>query len=159
AELVGTAAARVAEQTGSGPHRTSALGQLTDLGFPFSFYEQGPLVARGVPAVTLTTAGDRPRPGVDDTPERLNRRHLTDIGRAAQGIVGSLDEAGLVDGSRGYVYLGSRLVRGWAIELALVAMLLPFMVTAVDLFARCRRRRIPVAPAIRALRSRLGFWL
>ena len=38
-------------------------------------------------------------------------------------------------------------------------MLLPFAVAAVDLFARCRRRRIPVAPAFRAYRSRLGFWL
>jgi hypothetical protein len=38
-------------------------------------------------------------------------------------------------------------------------MLLPFVVVTVDLFARCRRRRIPVAPALRAYRSRLGFWL
>jgi hypothetical protein len=74
-------------------------------------------------------------------------------------VVGSIDEFGLVGGSRSYVYLGQRLVRGWAIELALVAMLLPFAVTAVDLFARCRRRHIPVAPALRAYRSRLGFWV
>ena len=37
--------------------------------------------------------------------------------------------------------------------------LLPFAVAAVDLFARCRRRRIPVLPAVRSLRSRVGFWL
>jgi hypothetical protein len=159
ASLVETAAARIAEQTGSGPRRTTALGQLTDLGFPFTFYEQGPLVARGIPAITLTTAGDRPPASFGDTPERLNRKHLTDIGRATQGLVGSIDDAGLVGGTRSYVYLGQRLVRGWAIQFALVAMLLPFVVTAVDLFARCRRRRIPVAPAVRALRSRLGFWL
>ena len=76
-----------------------------------------------------------------------------------QGLIGSIDEFGLAGGSRSYVYLGQRLVRGWAIELALVAMLLPFAVTAVDLFARCRRRRIPVAPALRSYRSRLGFWI
>ena len=40
----------------------------------------------------------------------------------------------------------------------LIACLLPFLAAAVDLFARCRRRRIPLAPALRALRSRLGFW-
>src|SRR5262249_28416027 len=34
----------------------------------------------------------------------------------------------------------------------------PVPVATVDLFARCRRRRIPIAPALRALRSRLGFW-
>jgi hypothetical protein len=157
--LVETAAARIAEQTGSGPGRTSGLGQLTDLGLPFSLYEQAPLVARGVPAVTLTTAGDRPPASFGDAPERLNRGRLGEIGRSAQGLVGSIDEFGLVGGSRSYVYLGQRLVRGWAIEIALVAMLLPFAVTAVDLFARCRRRRIPVVPGLRAYRSRLGFWL
>ena len=159
AGLVETAAARIVEQTGSGPGRTSALGQLTDLGFPFSLYEQAPLVGKGVPAITLTTGGDRPPGSFGDAPERLNRKHLTDIGRAAQTLLGSIDEFGLVSGSRSYVYLGQRLVRGWAIELALVAMLLPFAVVAVDLFARCRRRRIPVLPALRAYRSRLGFWL
>ncbi len=157
--LVDTAAARIAEQTGSAPGRTSALGQLTDLAFPFSLYEQGPLVAHGIPAVTLTTGGDRPPDSFGDTPERLVRKRLTDIGLAAQRLVSSLDESGVPGGSRSYVYLGSRLVRGWAIQFALVAMLLPFAVTAVDLFARCRRRRIPVLPAVRALRSRLGFWL
>jgi hypothetical protein len=159
AGLVETAAARIAEETGSGPGRTSGLGQLTDLGFPFSFYEQAPLVGRGIPAVTVTTAGDRPPGSFGDAPERLNRTRLAEIGRSVQGLIGSIDEFGLVGGSRNYIYLGQRLVRGWAIELALVAMLLPFAVTAVDLFARCRRRRIPVAPALRAYRSRLGFWI
>jgi Peptidase family M28 len=159
ARLVETAAARVVEQTGSNPGRTSALGQLTDLAFPYSLYEQAPFVGRGVPAITLTTGGDRPPASFGDTPERLNRKRLADIGRSAQSLLGSIDEFGLVGGSRSYVYLGQRLVRGWAIELALVAMLVPFAVAAVDLFARCRRRRIPVLPALRAYRSRLGFWL
>jgi len=159
AGLVETAAARITEQTGSGPGRTSGLGQLTDLGFPFSFYEQAPLVGRGVPAITVTTAGDRPPGSFGDAPERLNRARLAEIGRSVQGLIGSIDEFGLVGGSRSYVYLGQRLVRGWAIEFALVAMLLPFAVTAVDLFARCRRRRIPVAPGFRSYRSRFGFWI
>lgn len=158
--LVETAAARIQEQSGSSPGRTSALGQLIDLGFPFSFYEQAPLVGRGIPAVTLTTSGDRPSSSFGDTPTRLSNKQLAVIGRAAQSIVSSLDEGlELARGTGSYVYLGPRIVRGWAIELALVAMLLPFAVAAVDLFARCRRRRIPVAPALRAFRSRLGVWL
>jgi MFS family permease len=158
--LVETVAARITEETGSGPGRTSALGQLIDLGFPFSFYEQAPFVGRGIPAVTLTTGGDRPPPAFGDAPERLDPKRLTEIGRAAQGVVGSLDEGlELTRGTRSYVYLGPRIVRGWAIEFALLAMLLPFVVAAVDLFARCRRRRIPVAPALHAYRSRLGVWL
>jgi hypothetical protein len=158
--LVESAAARITEQSGTPPGRTSALGQLTDLAFPFSLYEQAPLVGRGIPAITITTSGNRPPASFGDTPERLHRKQVTDIGRASQTLLGSLDEGlELARGTHSYVFLGSRLVRGWAIEFALVAMLLPFVVVTVDLFARCRRRKIPVAPALRAYRSRLGFWL
>jgi hypothetical protein len=158
AALVETAAARIGDQTGSGPGRTSTLGQLVDLAFPFSLYYQAPFVGRGIPAVTLTTAGDRPPASFGDA--QLDRARFATMGRAAQTLVGSLDEGlDLAHGTRSYVYLGARIVRGWAIELALIAMLVPFAVTAVDLFARCRRRRIPVAPALRAYRSRIGFWL
>ena len=158
--LVESAAARITEQSGAAPGRTSALGQLTDLAFPYSLYEQAPLVGRGIPAITITTSGNRPPTSFGDTPERLHRKQLTDVGRATQALIGSLDEGlELAHGTRSYVYLGSRLVRGWAVQFALVAMLLPFVVVTVDLFARCRRRRIPVAPALRAYRSRLGLWL
>ena len=52
------------EQSGSEPLRASALRQLLDLGFPFTLGEQGPFVARGIPAVTLTTVPRRPVPGL-----------------------------------------------------------------------------------------------
>ncbi len=160
ATLVETAAARVAEQTGERPARTSALGQLIDLGFPFSLYEQAPLVARGIPAVTLTTAGARPPPAFSDSAPRLNGRHLAQLGRATQELLRSLDPGvELAQGTTSYVYLGPRIVRGWAIQLVLIAMLLPVLITVVDLFARCRRRHVPLAPALRSYRSRLAFWL
>ena len=60
AVLVETAAKRVLEQTGARARRASFLEQLIDLGFPFTLYEQGPFVARAIPAVTLTTAGRAP---------------------------------------------------------------------------------------------------
>ncbi len=159
AALVETAAARIAEENGSvAPGRTSAFGQLIDLAFPFSLYEQAPFVGRGVPAVTLTTAGDRPPDSAADRP--LNGTHLLELGRAAQNLVTSIDTGlELPQGTSTYLYLGQRFVRGWAVELALIAMLLPFLVPAIDLFARCRRRRIAIAPALRSYRSRLGFWL
>jgi hypothetical protein len=158
--LVETAAARIALRTGSQPGRTSMLGQLIDLGFPFSLYEQAPLVGRGIPAVTLTTAGNRPPASFGDSPERLNARSLTGLGRAAQDLLGSLDEGfERARGTGSYLYVGQRFVRGWAIELCLIAALVPFLIGAVDLFALCRRRRIAIGPALRSYRSRLGFWL
>ena len=157
ASLVRTTAISVLEQSGSEPLRASALRQLLDLGFPFTLGEQGPFVARGIPALTLTTVPDAPSQGFADS--RLSGERLGELGRATQNLVGSLD-AGLelTQGTSSYVYLGTRIVRGWAIEFALLTALLPFAIGAVDLFARCRRRRIALAPAARSLRSRLLFW-
>ena len=155
--LVETAAVRVLEQTGRRPERPSAFRQLVDLGFPFSLHEQAPFVARGIPAITLTSGGDRPPPSFGD--EEVVEARLAQIGRSAQGVLGSLDQGvELARGTASYVYLGPRIVRGWALKLVLVGALLPFLVAAIDLFARCRRRRIPLAPALRSLRRRLGFW-
>lgn len=159
AGLVETMRSMLARETGADPSRPSGLRQLIDLGFPFSAYEQAPFVSRGVPAVTVTTAGDRPPGALGPVQERLDVARLGQIGRAAQNAVGAMEQgAALPQGPATYVFLGQRLVRGWAIELVLIAALLPFIVAAVDLFARCRRRRIRVAPALRSYRSRLAFW-
>jgi hypothetical protein len=160
AAFLATAAARIAEQTGSRPGRTSALGQLIDLGFPFSLYEQAPFLGHGIPALTLTTEGDRPAPAATDTLDGISAKRLGQLGRAAESLLVSVDRGlELTQSSSSYLYLGTRLVRGWAIELCLFAALLPFLITVVDLFARCRRRRIRIGPALRSYRSRLGFWL
>ncbi len=159
AGLVETVRAQLAAETGADPGRPSALRQLVDLGFPYSAYEQAPFVARGIPAVTITTSPDRPPTGIGDAPSGLDGARLGQIGRATQNVVDALEQGiALSPGPSSYVYLGSRIVRGWAIEIVLVAALLPFLVASIDLFARCRRRRIRVAPALRSYRSRLAFW-
>ena len=159
--LVETVRAQLAAETGgTDPRRASTLRQLVDLGFPFSLYEQAPFVSRAIPAVTITTAGDRPRSGLGDTSGRLRANRLGQVGRATQNVIDALQEGvALAPGPSSYIYLGSRIVRGWAVELVLIGALLPFLAATVDLFARCRRRRIRVAPALRSYRSRLGFWL
>jgi hypothetical protein len=158
--LVRTGAARIAEQTGVAPTRPGALAQLLDLAFPLSLYEQGPFVGHGVAAITLSSAGDRPPPAFGDTTERLNGNRLTSIGRASQALLGSLDEeVELAEGTSSYLYLGARVIGGWSIVLILFTALLPCLAVVVDLFARLRRRHIPLAPALRSYRTRLLFWL
>ena len=158
--LVETAAEALAAETGERPRHTSAFTQLVDLGFPYTLYEQGPLLASAVPTVTLTTSGDRPVASFADAPERLNVGRIGQMGRAAQSLLVALDQGvELAQGTATFVYLGPRIVRGWAVELVLIAALLPFLITAVDLFARCRRRHVTLVPAMRSYRSRLGFWL
>jgi Peptidase family M28 len=159
--IVETLRAALAQEGGGDPSRPSGLQQLTALAFPFNPYEQAPFVSRGIPGVTVTTAGARPptarRPGGG----RLDVRHLTQVGLTAQDTVDAMEtEPGvsLAQGPASYIFLGQRLIRGWAIEIVLVAMLFPFLAAAVDLFARCRRRRIRISPALRGYRSRLGFW-
>jgi Peptidase family M28 len=159
ATLVQTASTAIA-RLGLEPARTSPVGQLIDLAFPFSLYEQAPFIGSGIPAVTLTTSGPRPPRPETDTLDRLLDRRVGQSGRVAEALLGSLDEGvALSRDTSSYIYLGPRIVQGWAIKLVLIAALLPFFLAAVDLFAWCRRRRIPLAPALRSYRSRLAFWL
>jgi Peptidase family M28 len=160
AALVETAAHRIVEQAGSRPRRSSLAGQLLDLAFPITFRDQGPFVARGVPAITLTTTGELPPDAFNDRPSALDDTRLAALGRATQQLLGSLDQGvELTQGTTSFVWAGGRIIRGWAIELFLAALLIPYVVGVVDLFANCRRRRIVLAPAARALMSRLQFWL
>jgi hypothetical protein len=160
ASLVKTAAGRVTSQTGRPAEAPPVLAQLIDLGFPFSLYEHALFVSRGIPAITITTAGDRPPDAATDTPRRLDGATLRQLGRASHALVGSLDQAAEVArGTSSYLYFGSRIVPGWAVELVLIAALLPFLTATIDLFARCRRRRIPLGPALQSYRSRVFFWL
>ena len=134
--------------------------QLLDLAFPFSLYEQAPFVARGIPAVTITTAGDRYPAPLTDTAENISRAHLTQIGQATEQLLAALDQGAPEPriSTASYIYLGGRFVHGWAIQLLLLAALIPALVTIVDLFARCRRRQIALRPALRSLARRLGYW-
>jgi hypothetical protein len=156
--LLASAIARLTDQTRVTPGRTSFFGQLLDLAFPFSLYEQWPYLGNGISAITLTTAGDRP---VSDPPvAALDAARLGQVGSAAQGLVSSLEQGlQLSQGTSSYAYFAGRIVHGWAIALVLIALVLPFAAASVDLFARCRRRHVPLGPAFRAYRRRLGFWL
>jgi hypothetical protein len=159
AALVQTTAQRIVEQAGAAPQHAGLPDQLLDLAFPLAFYSQGPVVAHGIPAVTMTTAGERPPAPFSDRPATISGTRLAAMGRAAQQLLGSLDQGvELAQGTTTYLWGGGRIVRGWAIELLLASLLIPFAVATVDLFAHCRRRRIALAPALRALRSRLFFW-
>lgn len=158
--LVATAEASIEAQSQTSPARPNALSQLIDLAFPFSLYGQSPFIARGTPAVTLSTAGARPPSAGGDTVVALDQERMDQLGKAAQALLGSLDAAAdVASGTESYVWSGARLIPGWTIEFVLLACLLPFMAATIDLFARCRRRHIALRPALRSLVSRLGLWL
>jgi hypothetical protein len=160
ASLLATTDASIRDQAGTLPQRPGAVAQFLDLAFPYGLGEQAPFLARGAPAVTITTGGERPPRPDQDTLARIDSRRLGELGRSTQALLGSLDEAAEVArGTDSYVYLGTRLLHGWTLQFVLLASLLPFLAATIDLFARCRRRHIALWPALRSYLSRLGVWL
>jgi hypothetical protein len=158
--IVATASQILSEQPNATTTHTSPVHQLLDLAFPFSLYEQAPFVARGIPAITFTTSGDRYPDPLTDTTANISKVHLTQIGLASEQLLAALDQGAPEPraSSSSYIYLGGRFVHGWTIQLLLIACLIPALVAIVDLVARCRRRSIPFRPALRSLVRRFGFW-
>ena len=112
---------------------------------PFGYGEQAPFLGRKISAIRLGTAPDNDAGAVVDTPGRLNPTRFLRLGRASESILASLDGGiELAGGTAGHVYLGNRIIRGWAIELVLLTTLIPFLAGAIDLFARSRRKRLPL---------------
>jgi hypothetical protein len=159
--LVRTAAARIEEQAGVAPALPNVPTQLVDLGLPFAGGEQGRFLDHGIAAVTLTTAepGDPTIP-VGDPASTLDVERLGQLGRATEALMSSLDvSVGVAFRTPDSLFLGDRAASGWTVRLALVLAVVPFALGLVDLLVRARRRRLPFAPALRALRTRLGLML
>jgi hypothetical protein len=155
-----TLAARVKDELTRAPDRPSIVRQLVALGLPFAVGEQAPLLGEGVPAVRLSTAPDaEAQPGSDEIAS-LDAPKLMRLGAAIDATLGSLDAAvELPRSTASAVFVGDRAIRGWALQLLLLAATVPFVAAALDLAGRCRRRQLSLVPGWRALRRRLGWWL
>jgi hypothetical protein len=154
--LVRTAVARIEEQARVRPLVPSVPTQLVDLGIPFAAGEQGPFLERGVGAITLTT-DDQGDPAIPsgDPPSSLAVERLGALGRATEALVSSLDASvGAALRTHASVFLGDRAASGWAVRLALIVAVVPFVLGVLDLLVRGRRRRLPLLPALRGLRTR-----
>ena len=159
--LVRTAAVDVAQQVGLSPSLPSIPAQLLDFGMPFAGGEQGRFLAQKIAALTLTTVEEgEPRVPVGDPGTALDVSRLGQLGRATEELVNSLDAS--VGGrlqTPDSLFFADRAASGWAIRLVLVLTVVPFALGVVDLVARCRRKRLPFGAALRAQRTRLGFWV
>jgi Peptidase family M28 len=154
--LVRTAVARIEEQAGARPLTPSTPTQLIDLGIPFAAGEQGPFLERGIAAVTLTTSepGD-PKVPAGDQPGLVAVARLGALGRSTEALLASLDASlGVALRTQATLFFDERAASGWAVRLTLVVAVVPFVLGVLDLLARGRRRRLPLVPALRALRTR-----
>ncbi len=159
--LVSTAVARVRDQTGVAPALPSLPAQLVDLGLPYAGGEQGRLLAHRIAAVTLTTQEPgEPSVPLGDRDGAISTERLGQMGRATEALVSSLDASvGGALRTPDNLFIRNRVASGWAARLTLVVAIVPFVLGAIDLLVRARRRRLPLAAALRALRTRLLFWL
>jgi Peptidase family M28 len=136
------AAVRAEARTEPGGPR--AWVQWTHLAFPHATGEQGPLLAAGLPAVLLSASGERP-PAAG---EPLSRARLQSFGRAALRALTALDAGPPVGAADRSVVTVRKLLPAWAARLLVGSLLLAPVLAAVDGFARVRRRRHPVVPAL-----------
>jgi len=158
--LVRTAAARVATELGAEPVQPGVLAQLVSLGLPFAFGEQAPFLGGGVPSLRITTSADGGVPPGTDELQGIDATRFERLGRASESLLAALDTAvEAPSGTAGTLYLADRGIRGWALQLLLLAAVVPFAGAALDLLSRCRRRRLRLLPAWRALRRRVGLAL
>jgi hypothetical protein len=156
--LVRTAAARIEEQAAVAPSLPGVATQLLDLGMPFAAGEQGRFLGHGIAAVTLGTEPEQSTSALSD-PE-LRARRLGQLGRVTEALVDSLDaSAGGAFRTPDTIFFADRAGSGWAARLVLVLAVVPFALGLADLLVRARRRRLPLAPALRSQRARLGLAL
>jgi hypothetical protein len=128
--------------------------------------DQGPLVARGIPAISLGTRPANPgyarflyhTPG--DRVETLDPAAFRQLGGGIERLVLSIDRSPPLSGSFSYLRVGSdRLIRGAGIVVAAILLFLPLLVTTWQAVRAAR-----VEPAARAclpaeVASAAGWWV
>ncbi len=134
--------------------------QIVRLAVPTSSGSQGPFVAEGVPAITVSAAGPRV-PAATDTLDNASSETLTRVGNTVQTMLMAVDAMPAPGpGSGGTIFLThQRTLPGAALAAILAALLLPLGGVTIDLLARCRRSRVKLRPAIVRAILHLAPWL
>jgi len=138
------------QEARSGARLPRALNQFARFALPATYGEQGALLARGLPAVTLSIGGDRPPPA--GAP--ISQARLEEMGRVALRSVTALDGAPRgrpvsPQASSSDLVTSRKVLPGWAIRLFTGSLLLAPLVVAVDALAAVRRAREPVLTWLR----------
>jgi hypothetical protein len=155
--LVAAAREELTQATGQPPKLPGALDQLSGYAVPYASGEQGPLLAHGIPAITI--AGG-PLAGRPETLSGLNVTELSGVGGAVANMVAALDSTPSIEpAGPPMLFLGGEVVRGWLVQIALTALLAPVLACVLDLVAGLRRRRLPLAAGARAFAWRASTWL
>lgn len=134
--------------------------QVLRLAVPTGAGSQGPFVARGVPAVTISAAGPTV-PAQRDTIDTISKETLTKIGATVQSMVLAVDgSTGPGAPSGGTVFLTHRAtLPGGGLSVMIAAALIPLAAATFELLVRSRRRRAPLKPALLRAGTHLAPWI
>jgi hypothetical protein len=143
-----------------GTRLPSVPSQVLRLAVPADAGSQGPFVAAGVPAITVSAAGPS-APAPNDTLGAVSQVTLSKVGTTVQSMVMAVDattEPGAASG--GTIFLTHRAtLPGGALAAIVAALALPLFAVTIDLFAHCRRLRLRLAPAFKRAGLHLAPWL
>ena len=141
AQLARTAEHVLSDQTAHKQGAQGTLGALAGLALPSGLGEPAVLIASGLDAVGLSSAGQRPLPASSDQLANLSPQTMSDFGRTALLIATAIDAApsSLEHGPGTYVPMAGNLVPGWTLALLALALLLPPALAAADGIARAVR--------------------
>lgn len=147
--LVRVAEAQI-EELGRDPGGHGVFADLSRLAVPTAVGEQAALIAEGVDAIAISSAGEAPLPPDADAPDDLDAGVLGEFGSAALATILVTDALGepLPHGPDRYVEFSGSLVPGWAIAAFALALLLPAAVAALDAVARAARRRAGIVRSL-----------
>ncbi len=145
---LGEIAGRSVERVGGRPDGAPGLtGQLLRLGVPQTFGEQGAAIAAGLPAVTLSGRSESSLRDV--RPATAERLELA--ANAAGDLLGALDATPAIPAADGSLRFAGKLLRPTIARFALLLVMLPVLVLALDIVARQRRARVPLRDGLQAV--------
>jgi hypothetical protein len=148
-QAVRTANAVLARESIASSSDDSWAAQFLRQAWPLTLRQQGPLVARGFDAVTMTSRGEVPRGKGPDPLSGISSDRLQIFGRAAFGTALAYDATREIEPSpHRYIVAGSKVIPDWAISLLAIGLMIPAVIASFDAFARARRRRMPIDRAI-----------
>jgi hypothetical protein len=135
--LRNTVAAALTAQTGLSAGSASASADFFHLAFPFTVSEQGPFNANGIPAVLLSSSGEL-QPNNHEVP---SAGEINQFGRTALATIDALDSGASVPAPSAYLEISGNVIPAWAVQMLVLTLIFPVLITTIDGFARARRRK------------------